>query len=291
LADRGYSFIILSDRNANVKNLPIPSLLACSSVHHHLVRVKKRAQVALVIETAEACEVMHFALLFGYGASAVNPYGAFATIYDIFNQGRFPNISNFLEAENNFIEALHKGLLKILSKLGISTLRSYHGAQTFEALGLSEKLIETHFTGTNSRIGGVDLPEIAQETLLRHHLAYIEQPYLLPSEGIYQYRKDGEKHAWNPETIAYLQWAVRSKDYEKYKQFSQLVNKQNQQPHVIRGLLEFNERQAIPLNEVEPAPEILKRFTTGAMSFGSLGEEIHETIAVAMNTIGGPQRY
>ncbi len=301
LADKDYSFIILSDRSANQDNIPIPSLLACASVHHHLVRVKKRTRVGLVIETAEPCEVMHFALLFGYGASAVNPYGAFATIYDIFNQGRFPNISNYLEAENNYIEALHQGLLKILSKLGISTLRSYHGAQTFEAIGLSETLIETHFTGTNSRIDGIGLPEIAHEAILRHRQVYIERPDLLPSEGIYQYRKDGEMHAWNPETIAALQWAVRSGDYEKYKNFSRLVNAQNQRPHVIRGLLDFKKRDSIPLTEVEPAAEILKRFTTGAMSFGSLGEEIHETIAVAMNTIGGrsnsgeggedPERY
>ncbi|MBN2503685.1 MAG: glutamate synthase large subunit [Anaerolineales bacterium] len=301
LTDKGYSFIILSDRNANEENIPIPSLLACASVHHHLVRVKKRTQVALVIETAEACEVMHFALLFGYGASAVNPYGAFATIYDLFTQGRFPNISDYLEAENNYIEALHKGLLKILSKLGISTLRSYHGAQTFEAVGLGEDLIETHFTGTDSRIGGIGLPEIAQEALMRHHMAFVERPELLPSEGVYQYRKDGEKHAWNPEAIAKLQWAVRSGDYEKYKEFARLVNGQNQRPHVIRGLLDFIKRDSIPISEVEPAAEILKRFTTGAMSFGSLGEEIHETIAIAMNTIGGrsnsgeggedPQRY
>ena len=301
LIDKGYSFIILSDRRADAKNVPIPSLLACASVHHHLVRVKKRTQVALVIETAETCEVTHYALLFSYGASAINPYGAFASIYGLVQQGRFANVTNYVEAENNYIEALHKGLLKILSKLGISTLRSYHGSQTFEALGLSEALIETHFTGTASRIGGIGLPEIAQEALMRHQQAYLEQPELLPSEGIYQYRKDGEKHAWNPETIAALQWAVRSGDYEKFKEFSQLVNNQNQRPHVIRGLLDFSERQPIPLSEVEPASEILKRFTTGAMSFGSLGEEIHETIAIAMNTIGGrsnsgeggedPERY
>jgi glutamate synthase (NADPH/NADH) large chain len=265
------------------------------------VRVKKRTQVALVIETAETCEVTHYALLFSYGASAINPYGAFASIYGLVHQGRFPNITNYVEAENNYIEALHKGLLKILSKLGISTLRSYHGAQTFEAIGLSEDLVETHFTGTASRIGGIGLPEIAQEALLRHHTTFVEKPELLPSEGVYQYRKDGEKHAWNPETISKLQWAVRSGDYEKYKEFAKLVNSQNQRPHVIRGLLDFVDRTPIPLDEVEPTSEILKRFTTGAMSFGSLGEEIHETIAIAMNTIGGrsnsgeggedPERY
>jgi len=301
LVDKNYDFIILSDRNADSKHVPIPSLLACASVHHHLVRVKKRTQVALVIETAETCEVTHYALLFSYGASAINPYGAFASIYDLVHKGRFPNVTNYVEAENNYIEALHKGLLKILSKLGISTLRSYHGAQTFEAIGLSEDLIKTHFTGTASRIGGIGLSEIAQEALLRHRMTYIEKPELLPSEGVYQYRKDGEKHAWNPETISKLQWAVREGDYGKYKEFAALVNTQNQRPHVIRGLLDFVDRKPIPLAEVEPASEILKRFTTGAMSFGSLGEEIHETIAIAMNTIGGrsnsgeggedPERY
>ncbi|MCJ7703381.1 MAG: glutamate synthase large subunit, partial [Anaerolineales bacterium] len=287
LIERDYSFIILSDRQANAENAPIPSLLACASVHHHLVRVKKRTQVALVIETAETCEVTHYALLFSYGASAINPYGAFATIYDLVQQGRVPNINDYIEAENNYVVALHKGLLKILSKLGISTLRSYHGAQTFEALGLSESLIKNHFPGTSSRIGGIGLPEIAQEALMRHDVAFIEKPELLPSDGVYQYRKDGEKHAWNPETISMLQWAARSGDYEKYKRFTELVNTQNQRPHVLRGLLNFVECEPIPLSEVEPADEILKRFTTGAMSFGSLGEEIHETIAVAMNTIGG----
>ena len=301
LVDKGYDFIILSDRGANSDQVPIPSLLACASVHHHLVRARKRTQAALVIETAETCEVMHYALLFSYGASAVNPYGAFASIYDLVHQGRFSNITNYVEAENNYIEALHKGLLKILSKLGISTLRSYHGAQTFEALGLSEGLINTHFTGTATRIGGIGLSEIAQEAIMRHNIAFLEKPDLLPSEGVYQYRKNGEKHAWNPETISSLQRAVRSGNFEKYKEFARLVDSQNQYPHVIRGLLDFVKRKPIPLDEVEPASEILKRFTTGAMSFGSLGEEIHQTIAIAMNTIGGrsnsgeggedPERY
>lgn len=287
MVDQDHGFIILSDRNASAERVPIPSLLACASVHHHLVRVKKRTETALVIETAEAREVMHFALLFGYGASAINPYGAFATIYDLVQKCRFLDISNYLEAENNYLEALHKGLLKILSKLGISTLRSYHGSQTFEAIGLSEALIATHFTGTDSRIGGIGLEEIAKEALLQHQRAINNPPALLPSEGIYQYRKGGEKHAWNPEVIHHLQWAVRTRDYQKYKEFANLVNKQNQKPHVIRGLLEFVVREPISLSEVEPATEILKRFTTGAMSFGSLGKEIHETIAIAMNSIGG----
>jgi len=287
LVDQDYGFIILSDRNANAEHVPIPSLLACASVHHYLVRVKKRTATALVIETAEAREVMHFALLFGYGASAINPYGAFATIYDLTQKCRLLDISNYLVAENNYLQALHKGLLKILSKLGISTLRSYHGSQTFEAIGLKEELISIHFTGTDSRIGGIGLEEIAQEALLQHKNAFNNPPALLPSDGIYQYRKGGEKHAWNPEVIHQLQWAARTRDYQKYKEFAKLVNTQNRDPHVIRGLLDFVERQSIPLSEVEPATQILKRFTTGAMSFGSLGKEIHETIAIAMNSIGG----
>ncbi|MDK1118702.1 MAG: glutamate synthase large subunit [Anaerolineae bacterium] len=301
LVNQNCDFIILSDRNADLNKAPIPSLLACASVHHHLVRVKKRTEVALVMETAEAREVMHFALLFSYGASAINPYGAFAIINDLVKRAQLADISDYLVAENNYIEALHKGLLKILSKLGISTIRSYHGAQTFEALGLSEKVINKHFTGTDSRIGGIGFEEIAQEVLNQHHVAYTEKPKTLPSEGIYQYRKGGEKHAWNPESIYLLQWATQTGDYEKYKEFANLVNTQNQNPHVIRGLLELEERDPIPLSEVESAKEIFKRFTTGAMSFGSLSKESHETLALAMNAIGGrsnsgeggedPERY
>lgn len=301
LVYQNYDFIILSDRNADADNAPIPSLLACATVHHHLVWIKRRTEVALVMETAEAREVMHYALLFSYGASAINPYGAFATIYDLVKRGQLPEISDYLVAENNYVKALHKGLLKIISKLGISTIRSYHGAQTFEAIGLSEEVVKNHFTGTDSRIGGIGLEDIAQEALMQHQIAFTEKPKGLPSEGIYQYRKDGEKHAWNPESIHLLQWAVRTGDYEKYKEFANLVNEQNQKPHVIRGLLDLVERDPIPLSEVEPAAKILKRFTTGAMSFGSLGKESHETLALAMNAIGSrsnsgeggedPERY
>ncbi|HVO41028.1 MAG TPA: glutamate synthase large subunit [Aggregatilineales bacterium] len=299
--DAGYSFIILSDKSADVDNAPIPSLLACSSVHHHLVRAKKRTKTALIIQTAEAREVMHFALLFGYGASAINPYGAFAVINGLLEEGKLPSISNYVQAEENYVHAIDKGVLKVLSKLGISTLRSYHGSQTFEAIGLSKAVVHKHFTGTESRIGGIGLEEIAREVLLFHHKAYVERPARLEFEGIYQYRRDGEKHAWNPETIHLLQWAVRSNDYNKYKEFASLVNKQNQRPHVIRGLLDFKPRTPIPIEEVEPASEIFKRLTTGAMSFGSISKAAHETIAIAMNTIGGrsnsgeggedPERY
>ncbi len=219
MVDEGYDFLILSDRAVDAEHAPIPSLLACAGVQHHLIRVQKRTQCALIIETAEAREVMHFALLFGYGASAVNPYGAFAVLHDLFKAGRLPSVQNYLEAENIYIDAIDKGLLKVLSKLGISTLRSYHGAQTFEAIGLSKALVDEYFTGTESRIDGIGLEEIATEALMHHRQAYVERPALLPSEGIYQYRKDGEKHAWNPEAIYLLQWAVRTGDYGKYKEF------------------------------------------------------------------------
>ncbi len=301
MVDAGYDFLILSDRGVDAEHAPIPSLLACAGIQHHLIRAQKRTQCALIIETGEAREVMHFALLFGYGASAINPYGAFATIHDLFKTGRLKSAKNYLEAENTFIDAIDKGLLKVLSKLGISTLRSYHGAQTFEAIGLSKDLVNTYFTGTESRIDGIGLPEIAQEALLHHRQAFVDRPKLLPTEGHYQYRKNGEQHAWNPEAIHLLQWAVRTGDYGKYKKFAEHVNHFNQRPHVIRGLFDFVPQTPIPLDEVEPAENILRRMTTGAMSFGSLGKDVHEAIAIAMNTLGGrsnsgeggeePERY
>jgi glutamate synthase (NADPH/NADH) large chain len=280
-------FIILSDKGFDEEHVPIPSLLACSAVHHHLIRTQKRTEVGLIIETGEAREVMDFALLFGYGASAINPYAVFATLHDLFKKGRIPSAANYIEAENRYVDAIDKALLKVLSKLGISTLRSYHGAQTFEAIGLGRELVEQHFTGTESRIGGIGLEEIATEALMRHHKAYVERPALLGSDGVYQYRKDGERHAWGPEAIYLLQVAVRTGDYARFKEFSDLVNRQNQRPHVIRGLLDFKPQTPVPIEEVEPVEEIFRRMTTGAMSFGSLGKEVHETIAIAMNAIGG----
>src|SRR5260221_5101612 len=285
--DEGYNLIILSDTEAGAECAPIPSLLACASVHHHLVRVQKRTKAALIIESAEPREVMHFALLFGYGASAINPYGAFAVINGLLEDGKLPGITNFIQAEENYVHAIEKGVLKILSKLGISTLRSYHGSQTFEAIGLSKAVVDKHFKGTDSRIDGIGLPEIAREALIAHHKAYVEKLDRLDFEGVYQYRKDGEKHAWNPETISLLQWAVRDNDYNKYKEFASLVNRENQRPHVIRGLLDFKTQSPISIDEVEPAEAIFKRLTTGAMSFGSISKVAHETIAIAMNSIGG----
>ncbi len=285
--DEGYKYIFLSDKKVDEKNIPIPSLLAVAGLHHHLIRVKKRTSIGLIIETAEPREVMHFALLFGYGAGAVNPYGAYASLYDLHKNGQFPSGMPYNRIESNFIKAIEKGLLKVLSKMGTSTLRSYRGAQIFEALGLGRELVEKYFTGTDTRIGGIGIKELARETIMMHEKAFIEKPLFLESEGVYSYRKDGEKHAWNPDTIRLLQWATRSNDYKKFKEFSALVNSENQHPHVIRGMFDFKKQTPISIDEVEPVENILKRLTTGAMSFGSLGKDVHEAMAVAMNTIGG----
>ncbi len=284
--DNGANLIILSDREAGHGIAPIPSMLACSAVHHHLIYAGKRTMAGLILESAEPREVMHFALLFGYGADAVNPYCAFATIRNLIALGKMHSEIDYKKAEDNYIKAVDKGLLKILSKMGTSTLRSYRGAQIFEALGLGKELIDKYFTGTDSRIDGIGIEEIAKETLIKHKNAYIKKSELLESQGIYQYRKNGEKHAWNPQTIQLLQQAVRSSDYEKYKQFSKLVDTENRRPHVIRGLFDLK-TNPIPIEEVESVPKILKRLCTGAMSFGSISKEAHETIAVAMNTING----
>lgn len=285
--DEGCGILILSDRGIDDERVPIPSLLACSGVHHHLIRAQKRTRVGLIIETAEAREVMHFALLFGFGADAVNPYGVFAIINSLLQKGRFSPAVDYRQAEHNFIKAIEKGLLKVLSKMGTSTLRSYRGSQIFEAVGLGKKLIDTYFTGTESRIGGIGLEEIAEEVRILHQRAFVDKPRLLASEGMYSYRKRGERHAWNPDTIRLLQWAARTNDYDRYREFSLIVNEQNRRPHFIRGLFDFTPRRAIPIDEVEPLEEIRKRFTTGAMSFGSLSIEAHEAMAAALNAIGG----
>jgi len=285
--DAGTKFIILSDRGANSENAPIPSLLASSGVHHHLIRIKKRTRVGLIIETAEPREVMHFALLFGYGACAVNPYGVFSTINSLTKNNKVNDGIAYHEAEERYIKAIDKGLLKVLSKMGTSTLRSYRGSQIFEAIGLGSDLVGRYFTGTVSRIEGIGLKEIASDIAKKHKKAYFTKPRLLESDGNYQYRKGGEEHAWNPDTIRLLQWAVRDNNLSKYEEFSESVNKQNKNPHVIRGLFRFKKVTGIPIDEVEPAEKIYKRITTGAMSYGSLSIEAHETIAIAMNKIGG----
>ncbi len=283
--DEGFNYIILSDRGISAELAPIPSLLATSAVHHHLINAKKRMQVGLIIESAEPREVHHFACLIGYGASIVNPYGAFALISDLCSKGKIKH--EYVKARELYIKAINAGLLKIMSKMGISTLRSYHGAQIFEAVGISEEVINKYFAGTVSRIGGLRLKEI-QEEALKNHREFFELGLNgdLKTFGFYQYRKEGEIHGWDADAIALLQWATRTNNYAKFKEFTEYVNKHNQTPIFLRGFFDIK-RNPIPINEVEPASEITKRFITGAMSFGSISKEAHEALAEAMNRIGG----
>ncbi len=284
--DDGKNYIILSDRGTNNKMVPIPSLLAVSAVHHHLINRRKRMQIDIVVETAEPREVHHFALLFGYGASVINPYLAFAVIDKLVKEKTIQ--LDYQKAEENYIKAINKGLLKILSKMGISTLRSYRSAQIFEAVGIHESVINRYFEGTVSRIGGMGTREIAREAMIPHSEAYNPdfKEKIILNTGTYYFRMNGEKHAWNPETITLLQSAVRNNDYGKYKEFSNRINEENQAPHFLRGFFRLN-KNPISLEKVEPVGNIIRRFVTGAMSFGSISKEAHETIAIAMNRIGG----
>lgn len=286
--DKKKNYIILTDRGISEDYAPIPSLLAVAAVHHHLIDTKKRMQVGIIVETGEAREINHFALLLGYGASVVNPYLAFAAIDQLVKEGKIE--MEYKTARENYIKAINKGLLKVLSKMGISTLRSYHGAQIFESLGVSQQLIDKYFTGTISKIGGVGLKEICKEATMFHGEAYkfdnAPEPFRFENGGVYAWRKYGEHHAWNPETIGLLQWATRTNDYQKYKEFSALVDKQNQKPAFIRSCFNLK-KNPIPIDQVEPIEEILKRFVTGAMSYGSISKEAHEALAITMNTIGG----
>lgn len=280
------NFIILTDRMVSEGMAPIPSLLAVSAVHHHLIRTRKRMQIGLIVETGEVREVMHFALLLGYGASMINPYLAFAAIADLISKG---DISlDYREARHNYIKAIDKGLLKIISKMGISTLRSYHGSQMFEAVGISKEIISRYFTGTPSRIGGIGFEGIFSEALSFHENAYAGDPdnFSFNTDGVFTYRKNGEHHAWNPQTIGLLQWAARNNDYSKFKEFSALTDKENQAPVFIRGALRWKSNP-IDISLVESEEEIMKRFVTGAMSYGSISKDAHEALAIAMNTIGG----
>ena len=286
--DKGRNFIILSDRDICDTMAPIPSLLAVSAVHHHLINTQKRMQVGLIVESAEPREVNHFALLFAFGASVVNPYGVFAIIEKMCQTGQLKD--DYVTAREHFIKSIDKGLLKVMSKMGISTLRSYHGAQIFEAIGLAKEIADKFFTGTDSRIGGIGLDSIAEEALIPHRRAYYptNQDNLEPeTQGTYHYRLNGEQHAWNPETIGLLQWATRTNDYNKFKEFSALVDHENRKPLFIRGCVNLKKGHPVPLNEVEPIESILKRFVTGAMSYGSISKEAHEAMAVTMNSIGG----
>ncbi len=286
----GSSILILSDRQVNAKNVPIPAALAIGGLHHHLIRQGTRTKVSLVAETGEARELHHFAVLIGYGANAVNPYLAFESIEALINEGKFETELTIKDAEKNFLKACHKGLYKIISKMGISTIQSYCGAQIFEAVGLGNDLVDKYFTATPSRIGGIDILTVAQESLKRHDIGYPVFPSndeMLEEGGDYHWRKEGEYHQLNPTSIALLQHSVKSGDYKIFKQFSKSVNEQNHIIANIRGLLQFKQGHSIPLAEVESASEIVKRFATGAMSYGSISKEAHETLAIAMNRLGG----
>jgi len=285
----GFKFLILSDRGVNEEWAPIPSLLGIAAIHHHLVRECTRTEVGLILETGEPRDVHHFACLIGYGAGTINPYLVFETLVDMERDGYLPEGLDATTAESKFIKAINKGLLKIFSKMGISTVQSYCGAQIFEAIGLNHKLVDRYFTGTASRIEGIGMREIGEETLRRHAMAYTPAPIRqLDFGGEIHYRAQGEHHNWNPETIYRLQHATRANNARTYKEFAALVNDESKRRSNIRGLLEIKTLPTpIPLDEVEPAKEIVKRFTTGAMSFGAISKEAHETLAVAMNRIGG----
>ena len=287
LADK--NILILSDRAQNEQRIAMPALLATAAVHHHLVRQGLRMQTGLVVETGEAREVHHFCVLAGYGAEAINPYLAFETLESIRVAREIP-LSTY-EVEKNYIKAVGKGILKVMSKMGISTYQSYCGAQIFDAVGLSSAFIDKYFTGTATMIEGVGLTEIAEETVRRHAAAYGDSPLyrkMLDVGGMYQLRLRGEEHAWTAENVASLQHAVRGNIPDKYRDFAQSINDQSARMLTIRGLLDFKPaNDPVPLDEVEPASEIVKRFATGAMSFGSISREAHTTLAVAMNRIGG----
>ncbi len=287
---RGESLLVLSDRDLDSSLIPVPALLAVSAVNRHLAGAGMRPSAGILVETAEAREVMHMALLLGYGATAVNPYLAFETIAAMCEDGHTSVPVQTAVAVENYISALCKGLLKIMSKMGISTLRSYRGAQVFEAVGLNSEFVHEFFTGTGSRIEGIGLDEIAAESAARAESAESSVSTtlaVLPPGGQYRYRLDGERHLWTPEAIRLLQKAVRSRDSEAYSEYSDLINRQAGRLCTLRGLFRFRESVPVPLEEVEPASSIMKRFATGAMSFGSISREAHETIAAAMNRIEG----
>ncbi|RPI05562.1 MAG: glutamate synthase subunit alpha, partial [Zetaproteobacteria bacterium] len=289
--ERGYSIVILSDRGVDPEHAPIPALLATAGVHHHLIRRGTRTKVGLVIETGEAREVHHCALLMGYGAGAINPYLAFETLDDLRKFGGLPDDLTRDMAAKNYVKALNKGILKVMSKMGISTIQSYCGAQIFEAVGLDEEFVNEYFTWTASRVGGVGLDVIADEVLRRHKRAFPDRLVGKPDlewGGEYQWRQEGENHLFNPDTVFKLQHACRSGQYGVFKEYSRMVNDQSRRLYTLRGLLEFAPAATpVPIEEVEPVECIVKRFATGAMSYGSISQEAHETLAIAMNRLGG----
>ena len=290
--EEGVAILVLSDRGVNHDMVAIPALLAVSNVHHHLIREGTRTRCGLVVETGEAREVHHFALLTSYGAGAVNPYLALATLDSLLTERYLPESFTHKQLQKNYIKAAVKGILKVMSKMGISTQQSYRGAQIFEAVGLNTKFVDEYFTWTPSRIQGLGRKEIAEETLRRHEHAYprVQVPEVLDLDvgGQYQWRRKGEAHIMNPDVVAKLQHATSINSRVEFKQFCKLIDEQQTRLLTLRGLLEFRKDTApVPLEEVEPAKEIVKRFATGAMSYGSISKEAHETLAIAMNRIGG----
>lgn len=284
--DNGISYIILSDRDIDEEHAAIPSLLAVSAVHHHLISVGKRVQTALIVESGEIREVMHAALLLGYGASAICPYMTFAVLDDLVKRGEIQE--NYETAEKNYIKAVCKGLFKIMSKMGISTIRSYRGAKIFESIGLGEPLLRKYFGTETSTIGGIGLAHIAQDQTRLHKQGLLaeKEPDFLPNNGQFNYRRDGIRHAWNPETISTLQLATRLGSYKKFKEFTQLVD-QKDEPIFIRDYFQIRTAaKPLPIDEVEPVESIVKHFVTGAMSFGAISIEAHEALALAMNKLG-----
>ncbi|PZD72704.1 Ferredoxin-dependent glutamate synthase 1 [Acaryochloris thomasi RCC1774] len=285
----GASLIILSDRNLNATNAPIPALLAVAGLHHHLTRAGTRTRVGLVLESGEPREVHHYAVLIGYGCGAINPYMAFETIHDMIAQGLMVNIEPKVACKN-YIKAVTKGVTKVASKIGISTIQSYRGAQIFEAIGLNKAVVDKYFSWTASRIEGADLEVLAEEAIQRHRHAFPDRDvevHTLDVGGEYQWRKEGEAHLFSPQVIHTLQQATQKADFELFQKYSALVNEQNEQLFTLRGLLGFKDREPIPLDEVEPIEEITRRFKTGAMSYGSISKEAHESLAIAMNRVGG----
>ena len=288
----GANLIILSDRYADEENAPIPALLITAAVHHHLVREKTRTRVGLIVETGEAREVHHFCLLLGFGAGAINPYLAFDTIRDLCREGALSGLTE-RKAVKNYVKAAGKGILKVMSKMGISTVASYTGAQIFEAVGLQKPLVDEYFTGCATRIEGIDLDVIAREVASRHRIAFPDRPEELAHReltvgGEYQWRREGEYHLFNPDTVYKLQHSTRTGRYEIFKEYTKLVDTQSKRLATLRGLFEFKEgvRPPVPIDEVEPVASIVKRFSTGAMSYGSISKEAHENLAIAMNRFG-----
>jgi glutamate synthase (NADPH) large chain len=286
----GASLLILSDRGVDETKAAIPSLLAVSGIHHTLIRAGLRTKTGIILESGEPREVSHFALLCGYGVSAINPYLAYELLADMFKEGFLPELSEYKQAKYNYKKAVSKGLFKIFSKMGISTLQSYQGAQIFEAVGLDSEIIDQYFPGTSSRIEGLSLEMLEEETVRRHNEAFntINDPESLDVGGLYHYRRDGEHHLWNPLTISKLQLSTKQGNYKTFKEYTELINNQYKKRVTLRSLFELDKNEfKIPLDEIEPASEIVKRFSTGAMSFGSISKEAHTNLAIAMNRING----